>query len=488
MGFASLVFGLFSAIIDMRPSRRPSLNSNVPNSEIEAYFTSADQSLLFQKIPINFNTYKKGASNADVTLNPDEIFQTVDGFGCAITGSTAYNLLKMDETTRHNLLVKTFDPVNGMGHSAIRISIGCSDFSLEDYTYCDKEGIENFAIHELDKRDLIPILKQILTINPNIKIIASPWTCPRWMKITDLTFKIPYRLWFGGHLHPKYYQDYATYFVKYIQAMKAEGINIYAITVQNEVLNSGNSASLYMGWEEQRDFIKNALGPAFTTNGIKTKIIVFDHNYNYDDVKSQDGYPLHIYEDADASKYCDGAAYHAYGGDKKELDRIREAYPDKNLYFTEISIGEWSYTFESDLMWNMREVGIGTLNKGTKVVLVWNLLLDDQHGPYRPKGCTNCYGAIDVNHLNYSDMKYNSHYYTMSHLAKVIKNGAVRIATNEGSTSGLYYTAFKNPDGSLALVAQNDNNNEIDVTVNDGKKSFSFPIPQKTIASLRWND
>lgn len=469
-----------------KPLRQPATNKHVMNSDIDAYVTIADQTKLFQKIPVNYDSNSKD-SDLSVTLNPNEVFQTIDGFGCAISGSTAYNLLKMKSNERHDLLMKTFDPVNGMGHSAIRISIGCSDFSLEDYTYCDKKGIENFAIHDLDKRDLIPILKEILQINPNIKIIASPWTVPKWMKITDLNLKLPYRLWYGGHLNPKYYKDYATYFVKYIQAMKKEGINIYGITIQNEVLNSGNSASTYMGWKEQLDFIKTALGPTFKSNNIQTKILIFDHNYNYDDIKDQDGYPLHIYDDPEAAQYVDGAAYHAYGGDKNELDRIRNAHPEKNLYFTEISIGEWSYTFESDLMWNMREVGIGTLNKGTKIVLVWNFMLDDKHGPFRPLGCKNCYGAIDINHLNYSQMTFNSHYYTMSHLSKVIKTGAKRIGNSGNSVRDFYYSTFINPDSSYAMILLNDSSSKKSIQVNSNAKSFTVTVPSKSIISLKWN-
>lgn len=477
----------FAVLCLFQMHRQPSPNKRVLNSDVEAYVTTADERQLFEKIPISYNAPSAGESpDLTVSLNPSELFQTIDGFGCAISGSTAYNLLRMKPAERHALLVQTFDPVNGMGHSAIRISIGCSDFSLNDYTHCDKKGIEHFAIHELDKRDLIPVLKEILQINPGIKIIASPWTAPRWMKVTDLTLKLPYVLWFGGHLNPKYYQDYATYFVKFIQAMKSEGIEIHFVTVQNEVLNSGNSASMYMGWKEQLEFIKTALGPTFRANGIQTKILLFDHNYNYDNVKGEDGYPLHIYDDPEAAQYVDGAAYHAYGGDKNELDRIRNAHPEKNLYFTEISIGEWSYTFESDLMWNMREVGIGTLNKGTKAVLVWNLMLDDNHGPYRPKGCTNCYGAIDISHLNYSQMTFNSHYYTMSHLSKVIKTGAKRIGNSGNSVLDFYYSTFVNPDGSYAMILLNDSAAEKTIRVNSGNKSFKVTVPLKSIISLRW--
>ena len=172
---------------------------------------------------------------------------------------------------------------------------------------------------------MIPILKEILAINPSLKIMGSPWTAPKWMKVDNLTDLNPYDSWTGGQLNPDYYAAYATYFVKWIQAFKAQGIDIYSITPQNEPLNRGNSASMYMSWEEERDFIRTALGPQFVANGIKTKIYVFDHNYNYDNIASQQSYPTNIYADADAAQYIAGAAFHDYGGDRSELLNVHNA-------------------------------------------------------------------------------------------------------------------------------------------------------------------
>lgn len=453
-------------------------------SDVDLYVTTADQSHLFKKIPLSFSK-KDNMSPYTIQLNPSEVFQEMDGFGAAMTGSSCFNLLKMTADDRAKLLKETFDPKDGMGYSYIRISIGASDFSLSEYTYCDTPGIENFALQSEDKNYVIPVLKEILAINPNVKIMASPWTCPKWMKVNNLTEKKPFDSWTSGQLNPDYYQDYAKYFVKYIQAMKAEGINISSITVQNEPLNRGNSVSLYMTWQEQRDFIKTALGPAFRNTGINTKIIVFDHNFNYDNVADQMDYPINIYKDADAAQYIDGAGFHAYGGDKSELLDVHNANPEKNLYFTEMSIGEWGYSFAGDLMWNMAEVCIGTINNWTKAVIVWNFMLDKNHGPNRPGGCTTCYGAIDIN-SDYKTMTKNSHYYTISHLAKVIKPGAKRIGTTGYKANGLYYSAFLNPDGSYAVIMQNDTNNAVSITLSDGENSFAYSLPAKAVASYKW--
>lgn len=467
------------------------LIENNDKSDVNLFVTSANQSMLFKKIPLAFNT-KDNMSPTTIRLMPETKYQEIDGFGAAFTGSTCYNLLKMPKDKRKALLQETFDPVNGMGFSYIRISIGCSDFSLSDYTYCDTPGIENFAIQSEEKDYIFPILREILAINPNVKIMASPWTPPKWMKVNNLKDLKPFDSWTSGQLNPMYYDDYAIYFVKYIQAMEKEGFKIDAVTIQNEPLNRGNSASLFMSWQEQRDFIKKSLGPKFRQNNIKTKIVVYDHNYNYDfgktDTQDQGQYPLHIYADADAVQYIDGAAYHAYGGDKSELIKIHESYPDKNLYFTEISIGMWGdgYRFEDDLIWNIREVGIGTLNNWSKSVIVWNFMLDDKHGPYRPGGCNMCLGAIDINSSNYSTYVKNSHYYDIAHLSKVIKQGAYRIKSSDIGIKGVSYVAVINPDNSYGIVLLNEQNKDQIITIDDAKHNFTYTIPAKSVASFQW--
>lgn len=495
--FAKLPIVFFTALLLFTAcGSDPKDNGGVPDpdqpgtvaSDVDMFITTANGSRKFFHDSIAFNS-KPNMSPYTITLNPAESYQVMEGFGAAITGSTCYNLLKMSAGDRARLLKETFDPVSGMGYSYIRISMGCSDFSLSEYTHCDTKGIENFALHTEDKTYVIPVLKEILAIRPDIRIMASPWTCPKWMKVNNLTEKKPFDSWTSGQLNPAYYQDYATYFVKYIEAMKSEGINITSVTIQNEPLNRYNSASLYMTWQEQRDFIKTALGPAFRSAGIQSKIIVYDHNYNYDadraENKDQIDYPLHIYSDPEAAQYIDGAAYHAYGGDKSELADVHARNTSKNLYFTEISIGSWGYSFADDLMWNMNEVCLGTINNWAKAVIVWNFMLDANHGPNRPGGCTTCYGAIDIQ-SDYKTMTRNSHYYTIGHLAKVIAPGAKRIATTGYKTTGLYYAAFVNPDASYAAVMQNDTDKPLNITLADGSHTFTFEVSAKSVVSVKW--
>ncbi len=455
--------------------------------DVTIYLTTANRAYNFKKLAVNYST-KTNMSPNTITLDGSTQYQEMDGFGAAVTGSTCYNLLKMTQANRTKFLTETFSHENGMGYSYIRISIGCSDFSLSEYTCCDTKGIENFSLQNEELNYVIPILKEILEINPTIKILGSPWTSPHWMKVNNLTDLQPYNSWTGGHLNPAYYNDYATYFVKWIKAFAKFGIHITAITPQNEPLNRGNSASLFMGWKEQLDFVK-VLGPKLAEAGLGTKIYVFDHNYNYDNMSDQFNYPVKIYEDAVASQYITGAAYHNYGGNKMELVNIRNQAPDKELIFTETSIGTWNdgQNLATRLMDDMTEVALGTVNNWCKAVIVWNLMLDSNRGPNRHGGCQTCYGAVDINAGNYTTITRNSHYYIIGHLSSVVKPLAKRIKANGYSENGIIYSAFKNIDGSYALVLQNDTNETKSVTISDGVNHFSYQVPAKSVISYRWN-
>ncbi len=459
--------------------------------DVTMYVTTNTRSQDFKKQAVDFST-RDNMSPTTLKLEPGTRYQTMDGFGAAVTGSSAFNLMQMTPENRTKFLKETFSETEGMGQSYIRISIGCSDFSLSEYTCCDEPGIENFGLTPEETEYVIPILKEILAINPNVKIMGSPWTPPRWMKVNNLTDLQPFNSWTSGQLNPAYYDDYAAYFVKWIQAFKAEGITIYSVTPQNEPLNRGNSASLYMTWQEQRDFVKNALGPHMEAAGLPTKIYVFDHNYNYDNDKPENAdqgqYPLKIYEDAVAAGFVAGAAYHNYGGNKEELNVIHQARPDKELVFTETSIGTWNdgRNLETRLIDDMREVALGTVNNWCRGVIVWNLMLDTNRGPNRDGGCQTCYGAVDINASNFTAITRNSHYYIVGHLSSVVKPGAVRIGTSGFSDSGFYHSAFENSDGTYAVVLLNSTATNKMITLDDGANHFAYEVPAKSVISYRW--
>lgn len=422
-----------------------------------------------------------------ISIDASQSYQTIHGFGAAITGSSCYNLMQMSPNDRATFLKQTFSPNEGMGYSYVRIAIGCSDFSVNgEYSCCDTKGIENFALPAEDHTYIIPILNEILAINPDLKIMGSPWTPPQWMKVNNLTDLQPHNSWTSGQLNPAYYEDYATYFVKWIQAYTSMGFNITSVTPQNEPLNRGNSASLFMGWQEQQKLVIE-MGKQFEEAGIKTKIYAFDHNYNYDNMKDQEDYPLKIYENKIAESYLSGAAYHNYGGNKSELLDIHSKAPDKELVFTETSIGEWNdgRNLKVRLMSDMEEIGLGTLNNWCQAVIVWNLMLDKNKAPNNDGGCTTCYGAVDID-LDYRTITRNSHYYVIGHLAAVIKPGALRIKSSGFTANGLDYAAFKNIDGTTAMVLMNKANENRKITLIDGNKYFAYEVPANAVVSYLW--
>ena len=256
-------------------------------------------------------------------------FQEIEGFGAALTGSSAYLInRKMTVAQRQSLLKDLFDHESGIGISYIRITMGASDFSLEDFTYddlaarqTDKE-LANFSIAK-DKEDLIPVLKLILAVQPKMRIMATPWSAPAWMKSSG---KLG-----GGSLKTEWYDSYASYFVKYLEAYKKEGINIDAISLQNEPLHEAAYPSMKMEAAAQADFIKNHVGQAIKKAGWATKILAYDHNWDRPD------YPLLILNDPLARQYVSGSAFHAYGGNVAAMSQVGAEYPDKGVYFTEIS-------------------------------------------------------------------------------------------------------------------------------------------------------
>ena len=330
---------------------------------------------------------------------------------------------------------------NSISISYLRVSIGASDLSASVYTYDDMPSgqtdvnLQNFSLRK-DQSSVISVLKQILAINPNIKILGSPWTAPTWMKSNNNSV--------GGSLLPQYYAAYANYFVKYIQAMKAEGITIDAVTPQNEPLHGGNNPSMVMQPAEQADFIKNHLGPAFQTAGLTTKIILYDHNADRPD------YPITILNDPDAKKYVDGSAFHLYAGPISALSQVHNAHPDKNVYFTEQWVGGPG-NFSGDLLWHVENLIIGGTRNWSRNVLEWNLANDPSYQPHTDNGgCTNCLGALTIDG---SSVTRNVSYYIIAHASKFVRPGSVRIeSSNPGS---LVTVAFKNPEGKKVLIVLN---------------------------------
>lgn len=430
------------------------------------------------------------STNNAIILHPDRRNQSIDGYGFAFTYSACYNLLHMNKADRHALLERTFSRAKGYGVSYARISIGCSDFSSQLYSLCEQQGMEHFRLFSDETDYVIPVLKEILEINPDVKIMAAPWTCPRWMKVNNLTEKKSHYEWTDGHLNPQFYYSYSLYFVRFIQAMAEHGIRIYAVSPQNEPLNHGNCASLYMPWQEQAAFVRT-LARTFKQQGIDTKIYVYDHNYNYDGISSEYDYPIKVYDELgsfEGEELVVGSAYHNYGGDVSELNDIHQQAPDKEIVFTEASIGEWNNgrNLDSSLMDVMKNVAILTTLNHARAACVWNFMLDYNKGPNLAGGCQTCYGAVDVAN-DYSWYTLNSQYYAICHMSAVTQPGAYRIDTEGWWTNNVSYVAFANPDGSVAMAFCNENGSAVNAKVVVDGKMISIPLPARSAVSCRWN-
>jgi glucosylceramidase len=442
------------------------------STPVEAWVTRANRTLeLAKQAPnLSFN----GAANNFTTIEVDSVtkYQTVDGFGYTLTGGSAYLINKMDAPSKSALLSELFGNGNdGISISYLRVSIGASDLSNSVFSYNDMPtgqtdpALANFSL-SLDTVDLIPVLKQILTINPNIKILGSPWSAPVWMKDNGNSM--------GGSLQPQYYAAYAQYFVKYIQAMAAKGITINAITVQNEPQHGGNNPSMVMSAAQQGDFIKNHLGPAFRTANLATKIIIWDHNCD------NPNYPITILNDPLAKQYIDGSAFHLYAGDISALSGVQAAHPDKNLYFTEQWTGA-NGSFDGDLKWHMKNVVIGSMRNWSKVALEWNLASDPAYDPHTPGGCSECKGALTI---NASVVTRNVGYYIIAHASKFVPAGSVRIASNNGVS--LQNVAFLRPDGKKVLIVLNDGGGTASFNIKYKGKTAVAELPAGAVGSYVW--
>jgi len=411
-------------------------------SDVDFWLTTSGKEILFSRQSTKMLFEDKFNSNATIDVDTTQTYQTIDGFGFTLTGGSASVMYILPAGKREALLKELFATDSTfIGISYLRISIGASDMSAMPFTYDDMPAgqtdvtLAQFSL-DSEKADLIPLLKEILEINPDIKILGSPWSAPVWMK-TNNSFV-------GGSLNPAYYDVYARYFVKYIQGMAAEGIQIDAVTMQNEPLNPNNNPSMSMSSTQQSDFLKNHLGPAFTDAGLQTKIILYDHNC---DMAS---YPLAILADPGARAYADGSAFHLYGGSITALSQVHDAYPDKNIYFTEqytSSTGD----FGGDLNWHLKNLIIGATRNWSRNVLEWNLATNSSLGPHTIGGCSTCLGALTIG----TNITRNVSYYIVAHASKFVRPGSVRISSN--IPGSLQNVAFQRPDGKKVLIVLNDN-------------------------------
>ncbi|WP_439474274.1 glycoside hydrolase family 30 protein [Algoriphagus formosus] len=447
------------------------VSCQVQDPKVNFWLTDPKSGILFEKNP---EMLKPGQEPQTITIDIESRFQSMDGFGFTLSQGSAQHILQMSDSARNSLLLELFgNEENSIRINYLRLSVAASDLNEFPFSYNDLEDpiavdpeLENFSL-SYDTLDVIPVLKMILAINPKIKLMASPWSPPKWMKDNKDSR--------GGSLLEEFEPAYAQYLVKYIQAMEAEGINIDALTIQNEPLHPGNNPSLLMLPEQQARFIGKYLGPAFLESGIETKIVVYDHNADRPD------YPISVMSDSLANPFIDGSAFHLYGGEIEALSEVHRAFPNKNIYFTEQWVGAPG-NLEGDIPWHVKNLLIGAPRNWAKTVLEWNLSSNPSLTPHTDRGgCDRCLGAVTIDG---DQVTRNPAYYVIAHASKFVDDGSVRIESN--SIEGLPNVAYQTPSGQKVLIVLNDSSAPVAFQVKEGKTQFSTNLNPGATGTWVW--
>ena len=442
-----------------------------PQDPVTFWLSDPKASILFEK---QTEITEKTDTPLTLVIDAETSYQEMDGFGFTLSQGSASHLLGMSESARIAVLQELF----GNGEKEIRISylrlaVAASDLNEFPFSYADLEDslatdpqLEHFSL-SYDTLDVLPILKQIMEINPDIKLMASPWSPPKWMKDNKDTR--------GGSLLEEFEPVYAQYLVRYIQEMDKLGFRIDALTIQNEPLHPGNNPSLLMLPEQQARFVGKHLGPAFQAAGIKTKILVYDHNADRPD------YPITVLSDSIANPFIDGSAFHLYGGEISALSAVHQAFPEKNIYFTE----QWTGApgnMEGDMPWHVKNLLIGAPRNWAKTVLEWNLTSNPELKPHTDRGgCERCLGAVTVEG---DSIVRNPAYYVIAHASKFVEPGSVRIDSN--IIKELPNVAFLRPDGKKVLIVLNDSDNPLEFQIADKEKAFSASLNPGATGTWVW--
>jgi len=449
--------------------------SGKPADEVKVYQSSEEKrESLAEKPVLAFRTERAPA----LTIFVDDAtkYQEIDGFGASLTESSAYLLKrKLGDAQRSDALRMLFDRQKGIGLSMLRQPMGASDFALGVYSYDEMpEGetdpeLKKFSIDH-DRADILPVLKEILAINPKIKVIGSPWSAPGWMKTSGAMVQ--------GSLLPSAYDPYAKYFVKYVQAYQAEGIPIFAVTMQNEPMHVPHDyPGLGMMAREQTAFLRDHLGPAFQKADIKARILIFDHNWDLID------YPIKVLNDSGAARFAGGIATHCYGGSSTAQDELHERFPNQEIWMTECSGGDWQ---KGKILQQQLQLVINVTRHWAKSVILWNLALNQNHEPYFG-GCTTCRGEIVVDESSSpAQVKTTVDYTALGHASKFVQPGARRIESNTFGPGSLEDVAFQNPDGSVVLLVLNSSDGPTEFNVGWRGRFAQYKLGSGEAVSLVW--
>ena len=453
--------------------------SSAGGTTINVWLTTSDGSNKLTAQPgLTFTSDSQNGDSSTIDVNEHQQFQQMDGFGAAVTDSSAWLMYtRMSTSQRNDLMKRLFDPANGIGISFVRIPMGASDFSVNGpYSYDDlppgqtDPTLSKFSINH-DTAYILPILKQALALNPSLKFMANPWSPPAWMKTNGSMYGTS-----NGHigtLIPSDYGPLAQYFVKFIQAYQAQGIPIYAITPQNEPgYAPDNYPAMFFPASDESNFIKNYLSPALNQANLHPRLIPYDHNWD------NPNYAKTLLDDPATNNDIAGISWHCYAGSSTIMSAIHTLYPTKDVYETECATGASVTPIStSDLL-------MQSVQNWAKTVELWNIALEANHGPHNG-GCPDCLGVVTVD-PNTGNVTYSNDYYLIGHFSKFVVPGAYHIGAD--TLGSLTDVAFKNPDGSKVVVAHNDGSSSRTFKVRwNGSQSFIYTLPVGATVTFKWS-
>lgn len=419
------------------------------------------------------------AEPATITIEPEKHYQQMVGFGAALTDASAWLIhRKLSDSRRQALLRELFGRADeGLGLSFMRLTIGASDFSLRHYSLDDMpkgESDPTFAHFSIAPSgdDAVSVTLAAMAINPQLRVMASPWSAPAWMKTTDSLI--------GGTLRSDMYPAFAEYLVRYIETLASYGVPIYALTVQNE---PGFAPADYPGMtfpaQARARFVGDFLGPAMAKRAPATRILDWDHNWNRPDE------PLTMLSNIAARHYVSGIAWHCYEGLVEAQIPVHAAFPDQEVYMTECSGGSWAPLKHDALLWMTRNLLIGATRGWAKGVLLWNIALDPAGDPHTG-GCATCRGLVTIDSTS-GEITRTVDYTVLAHASRFVRPGAWRVESNVG-TSSLSNVAFRNlDDGSLVLIASNSAKLPQRISVRCGGRRFAYTMPVRSVATFTWD-
>ncbi|MGH8061205.1 MAG: glycoside hydrolase family 30 protein [Pseudoxanthomonas sp.] len=435
--------------------------------------------MALQPVAVNEDHADATDTGASIEVDTGTRYQRMLGFGASITDASAWLIQqRMSPPQRAALLQELFGRSGkGIGLEFTRLTIGASDFSRHHYSLDDPPdgkpdpGLQHFSIAP-NLGDVVPVTRQALAINPQLQVMASPWSAPGWMKDSNSLVK--------GKLRPEYYDAFSRYLLKYVDAYAAEGIPIFALTVQNEPdFEPKDYPGMRLNAPARARLIGDHLGPLIAQRGKGPLIFDWDHNWD----KPQE--PMAVLADASAGPHVAAVAWHCYGGDVAAQSPVHEAFPGKDAYMTECSDGTWEPTLSGGLPMQARELIVQATRHWARGVLFWNLALDEKGGPHAG-GCDTCIGVVTIDSRT-GHVTRNNGYYALAHASRFVRPDAWRIASTATTDDDLDNVAFQNADDdSVVLIVTNSNEQPRTFWVRQQDRRFRCTLPARSVATFRW--